>query len=1021
MPNNFGVKIGEWSKSDNDDGKMRIAPIWLSNLTVISKPIIFMANTNVATGSNVGIGWTASETTLPKEEFHVKASSLFEKNIVINSSLSVANEFTVANATVTGNLTVNNSLIVKGENTFISYGAVSANTLSVAQTVTISNNLSISGSVKAATLVGDGSGLTSIPSTSFTTHAEIVGSALLSSSGGGYDTASGGIYIMYDQVVSSDFDGFTVSKFRAYMNANKYLTPLVLLKEGSNGTTKYTVKGIGTSRSVGSSGINEFDFGLQVGTATLQTNYTFAFTDRQLVWDTGSSSFTTNNSNTGAVYHRNVSNDYNFVFTGSVNVSEWSTALANGAGGIGATIGEVSGVDVNTYGSPDLTREYSIYFTITGNPNLIVKGTMSIGSIVTFLKSLSVGSNLIVSNKTILDSKLSVGNSTILSSDLSVANKVVLSSDLSTAGEVVLGSHLSVAKKVILSSDLSTAGEAVLGSHLSVAKKVILSSDLSTSGEVVLGSTLSVSNKIFSSDVHIYKANSDGAFITIESDGGSGSNQPSSGIIFKSNDGNPSNPSSSENTYKSGQIDSGWVNGESAWNQSVIKLQTYHTNAETLSDTLTLKGASIIANSTISVSESVIISKILSVAQTVKASPVSTGVANYGHFGQCALTNYYTNYAAFHHASTGSNAYAILQASNGETFLNAATGTNINFRINNSGVIVLNSTVLSIGISTKMSQSLSVAGEAVFGSHLSVAKKMILSSDLSVANKVILSSDLSVAKKVILSSDLSAAGEVILGSHLSVGKKVILSSNISIGDSAVLSSDLSTAGEVILGSHLSVAKKVILSSDLSAAGEVVLGSHLSVAKKVILSSDLSTGGKAIFSDLLSVGSDLTVSGNLVVIGQTTNVKVQSETIEIGDNMIQLNANTTSSSGYVPDVDFGFFGQTTIGGIVQYAGLGYDKSANAIITFRNSNLPTNSISDLGMNLIVSGNTVIKDTLSVSGSTKLAGLTTTGATTLNSTLSVAGSKNVIGNSHLGEWHTFGSNYARFWAFINNSSKW
>ena len=56
---------------------------------------------------------------------------------------------------------------------------------------------------------------------------------------------------------------------------------------------------------------------------------------------------------------------------------------------------------------------------------------------------------------------------------------------------------------------------------------------------------------------------------------------------------------------------------------------------------------------------------------------------------------------------------------------------------------------------------------------------------------------------------------------------------------------------------------------------------------------------------MSVGNDLTVSGNLIVVGQTTNVKVQSETIEIGDNMIQLNANTTSSTGYVPDVDLDF--------------------------------------------------------------------------------------------------------------------
>ena len=48
-------------------------------------------------------------------------------------------------------------------------------------------------------------------------------------------------------------------------------------------------------------------------------------------------------------------------------------------------------------------------------------------------------------------------------------------------------------------------------------------------------------------------------------------------------------------------------------------------------------------------------------------------------------------------------------------------------------------------------------------------------------------------------------------------------------------------------------------------------------------------------------------------GQTTSVKVQSETIAIGDNMIQLNANTTTVNGYTPDIDFGFYGQTTVSG------------------------------------------------------------------------------------------------------------
>ena len=34
-------------------------------------------------------------------------------------------------------------------------------------------------------------------------------------------------------------------------------------------------------------------------------------------------------------------------------------------------------------------------------------------------------------------------------------------------------------------------------------------------------------------------------------------------------------------------------------------------------------------------------------------------------------------------------------------------------------------------------------------------------------------------------------------------------------------------------------------------------------------------------------------------------------------MIQLNANTTVINGFTPDVDFGFYGQTTIGGSRNY--------------------------------------------------------------------------------------------------------
>ena len=75
MPNVYGVRIGEWSKNDVDDGKMRISPLWLGNNNIISKPIIFVTNLSVSSYSKVGIGWGASDTDDPSDLFNVKVSS----------------------------------------------------------------------------------------------------------------------------------------------------------------------------------------------------------------------------------------------------------------------------------------------------------------------------------------------------------------------------------------------------------------------------------------------------------------------------------------------------------------------------------------------------------------------------------------------------------------------------------------------------------------------------------------------------------------------------------------------------------------------------------------------------------------------------------------------------------------------------------------------------------------------------------------------------------------------------------
>ena len=81
-----------------------------------------------------------------------------------------------------------------------------------------------------------------------------------------------------------------------------------------------------------------------------------------------------------------------------------------------------------------------------------------------------------------------------------------------------------------------------------------------------------------------------------------------------------------------------------------------------------------------------------------------------------------STFTGFGHASltqaTGN--YALLHQSNGETMLNAADGRNINFRINNQDKAILSSSLLSIGVATRIEQTLSVGGNLTIKSSKSL-------------------------------------------------------------------------------------------------------------------------------------------------------------------------------------------------------------------------------------------------------------------------------------------------------------
>ena len=134
--------------------------------------------------------------------------------------------------------------------------------------------------------------------------------------------------------------------------------------------------------------------------------------------------------------------------------------------------------------------------------------------------------------------------------------------------------------------------------HLSIggSSKAALKSD----GDFYFHYNVGIGTTSPSTPLHIYTDDvAAGCFITLEADGTGGSGGNSfSGITFKTNDASPANPSSSEPTYISGKIISGWPDDGSQWTwgkKAFIKFQTPSGTTQTgaLVDAMTIQGGNV--------------------------------------------------------------------------------------------------------------------------------------------------------------------------------------------------------------------------------------------------------------------------------------------------------------------------------------------------------------------------------------------------------------------------------------------
>lgn len=136
---------------------------------------------------------------------------------------------------------------------------------------------------------------------------------------------------------------------------------------------------------------------------------------------------------------------------------------------------------------------------------------------------------------------------------------------------------------------------------------------------------------------------------------------------------------------------------------------------------------------------------------------------------------------------------------------------------------------------------------------------------------------------------LNVTGSAVLKNTLQVDStsqlkgSVGINSTLDVTGSTVLKSTLEGRGAVGFNSTLDVTGSTVLKNTLSVSGATTIDGLTTINDDAVVNGVLTVTGNT------QLGGDLFVSGNLQVLGGATSVIIQSQTVEIDDNIIRLNA------------------------------------------------------------------------------------------------------------------------------------
>ena len=161
--------------------------------------------------------------------------------------------------------------------------------------------------------------------------------------------------------------------------------------------------------------------------------------------------------------------------------------------------------------------------------------------------------------------------------------------------------------------------------------------------------------------------------------------------------------------------------------------------------------------------------------------------------------------------------------------------------------------------------------------------------DIRTSGSLIVTSTSELKGAVGLNSTLTVTGSATLKDTLQVDSTsqlkgaVGINSTLDVTGSATLKDTLEVKGATGLNSTLNVTGSTVLKDTLSVSGTTTIDGLTTINDSAVVNGVLTVTGNT------QLGGNLYVSGNLEILGASTNVTIQSQTVEIDDNIIRLNA------------------------------------------------------------------------------------------------------------------------------------